>query len=171
MTTMHRKPELQPMGKVLTMAMAAKGMSTIDAAEKLGVSGGTVSNYRNGKTKMTPRVASQLGRLLDLDPARLVAPGGKAAKKSTRQEKPGPAQRAVMLLEAREAHPNGHAVQTPSRASHGAGPGVSGVFGMQANADGTMAVWVRAADLTYDKGSALVRLLLDMGLVPGAVSA
>jgi transcriptional regulator with XRE-family HTH domain len=162
----------------LRAAMARKGMNGREVGDKLGVSNSRVNNWSAARSGIPAPYAQKLGKLLGLEDWRVLdnSPVGKrerkpVAKKSTRQEAPGPAQRAVMLLEAREAHPNGHAVQMPSKASHGAGPGMGGVFGMQANADGTMAVWVRAADLPFDKGSALVRLLLDMGLVPGAANA
>ena len=124
----------------------------------LNVTGNTISNYRTGKSAISPQAAATLGELLHVDPALLTSPvsgrserrgrppGGSNGAKP-KKPRPGPARRAALRLARLQAlqrtAPKPRAVQTPSRAPREgglSGPSDGGVFGVQANTDGGMLV-------------------------------
>ena len=178
MTTMTVKPALLPTAEALDAAIKAANLKNHEVGAALNVSGNMISNYRTGKSAISPQVAAKLGELLHVDPALLTAPpgfdlrgkplGGSNGAKP-KKPKPGPARRAALRLERLQALPRSapkpRAVQTPSRAPREGGlssPSDGGVFGVQVNTDGGMLVWLRVT-LPFAQGAALLRLLLEFG--------
>jgi transcriptional regulator with XRE-family HTH domain len=150
MATAKFQPELRPMANALKVAMARAGLGPGEVGKALGVTSQSVSGWRNAKASISPAHAEKLARLLKVDAAVLVKPG---------KAKPtGPAQRAVALHMARM---NGVQVLPPAP---GKPPERAGVFGMEVKSDGTMHIWMRAT-LPLDKGTTLLRALLDMNIV------
>jgi transcriptional regulator with XRE-family HTH domain len=170
MPTMRIRPELLPTAAALDAAVKASGLSYEEVGQRIGMSGNSIHNYRNGRMGVRPEVAAKLGRLLNVDPAILVSgmgrghsrkkpvkkTGKKAGKKRGRPlgstNGAGPAARAAALVPA--SIPRATPVTLPPA-----------VFRMELRTDGVMLVAVQAA-LPVKRGAELVRHLLDFGLLP-----
>jgi hypothetical protein len=162
MGIMPVRPALLPTAAALSAAIDASAMDYNEIGRRIGMSGGSIRNYRDGRTSVRPAVAAKLGRLLHVDPATLVSgmgrghPGGTNGKKRGRPPDgtngAGPAARAAALVSA--SIPRATPVTLPPA-----------VFRMELRTDGVMLVAVQAA-LPVKRGAELVRHLLDFGLLP-----
>jgi transcriptional regulator with XRE-family HTH domain len=150
-TTAVHRPALAPTAAVLRDAVKASGMTRTNLAAALKISAATVSNMINAKAQVRPIMADRLGKLLKVDPAKLVSPEARRGKAPVKRL--GVAARAVAL---HEAHVNGVAVLP-------ALPKAVPVLGMEMLTDGTATVTLKVS-LPAERGAALFRLLLDFGL-------
>jgi transcriptional regulator with XRE-family HTH domain len=171
------------MGKALSGAMARAGLKPADIAKAMEVSHATVTNWAKGASGIHPLMAAKLGVLLAVPPDTLASPikhsgPNTRPKKTPKKKQPrgrprktppadaaqGPAQRAAALHAARERRTALVPVPAPARTPRAPAAGRDGVFGMEARADGTMALWLRAT-LPMEPGVRLLKLLLDLDLV------
>lgn len=164
MVAMHVRPALLPTAGVLRAAIERSGMTLEEIGRKVGKSGPSIRNYRDGRTAVEPAMAAKLGKLLNVDPTTLVGGGkkrGRPAGGKKRGRPPGskngagPAARAVALL----------AAPRPAEVRSVPVPAPPAVFRMELRADGSMTIDVRAI-LGARRGAELVRHLLDFGLLP-----
>jgi transcriptional regulator with XRE-family HTH domain len=169
MSTVHVKPHFLPLAKRLKACIQRSGMTRRELAAQVDVHQAALSHYTAGRSLPYGDVLERLAKALDLD-AKLVAaleavPHNAVA--TTRARAPGrvgPAQQAAALHAARGDHIQ--VLAPPPRHGTGNGHDTSGVFGMRVDEDGTMHLWLRTK-LPFDKGSVLLRTLLDFGLVTG----
>ena len=160
MSTVEIKPHYLPVARRLKAAVKAHRVNRQDLADKLGVHYGTISNYMTGRAIPSPAALPVLRSQLKLNDETI----GMIASLHAAGKGLGPAQRAVALHAARDAHVQ---VIPPSQPRPSPGNGYDkdpGVFGMRVDEDGTMHLWLRTK-LPFEKGSTLLRTLLDFGLV------
>lgn len=169
MPTMRVRPGLLPTAAALGAAVDASGLTSETVGRRIGMSGNSIHNYRNGRTSVSPAVAAKLGRLLHVDPATLVSGMGRGAKTGKKAGKKtgkrlgrppvstngaGPAARAAALVPV---------AGLVAKAEREARPEV--VLRMELRADGVMAIGMQTL-LGARRGAELVRHLLDFGLLP-----
>jgi transcriptional regulator with XRE-family HTH domain len=159
MATAKVNPAYARGARRLAAAIKKAGVDRQDLAKKLGVHYATLNNYCTGRSRPNPDMLAKLKTLLKLDAGAVAV-----------IEALGPAQRAMALHAAHgrnsvQVLAPSRVPQTRLRQDHPDAPVPDpGVFGMEMKADGTMHVWVRAT-LPVDKGTALLRALLDMNIV------
>lgn len=153
MVAVAHKPHLDPTAARLRAAIAGSDTDRAALAQALGVSAGTLSNMVNAKSPVRPKAARILGKHLGVDPETITSPSRPS------KTGPGPAAKAADLFATRAA------VQVlPPRTARNE---PDGVFGMNMLSDGTMNLWLRT-NLPLERGSALLRILLDFGVAPNA---
>jgi len=153
MATAKFQPRLVPMADALKAAMTKAGLGPGEVGKAVGVTGQSVSGWRNARAGISPDTARKLARLLKVD-AKLLARPGRHKPSRPAKVAPGPARRALILHEAAMSEPT--TLPAP--------PKPTPVLGMEALSDGTAHVWCKAT-LPHQQAAALFRLLMDFGLM------
>jgi transcriptional regulator with XRE-family HTH domain len=158
MTTMRIHPQWLPTARALDAAIKASGKDYSQVARAIGVSTNTIYNRVRGRVGVNEAAAKAMAKAIGCAWEPLVSP--KDRRPGSGKNKPrvlGPATRALALHET-ALRP----VQPPPAAI--APPRPTPVLGFELYSDGTSHIALKAS-LPADRGSALLRQLLDFGLV------